>query len=552
MEPKQDDEHPAAGRGASYVRLSRLPHARDSFSPDRQRDMCRERTSRDGVNLIAEFSDLDISARKNARRPGFEAAVKALTERRIETLYVAKLDRLTRQGMGEVGLLLDDLEQVGGRIVFIGDGLDTSQSGARQIIGFLAEQARAESDNIAWRVWLWREYNRRMGQWRRPRPYGFIQTHDGKLKPHPEEAPIIRRLVDDFLNGASLRMLAKRLNEEGISPPRMVAYKEGTAQGRRLKEPTAKTWGVPSIRKILTGPVLAGLQTHRGHVVRDENGEPIPIGEGIITMAERARILAEVERRSITIYRAQDAASVGSRTSSGGRPVSYLLTGLVRCGLCGGNMPGVRLEPKRKNEYRCNRQMNGHPCQGSHIGMPELDKEVVRRFTTKLAALEPGDPLLELVAERWLSTTLPDTETERTTLEASRTDIDARITDLEEARYLRGEFSNAAALARYERMRAKLVESRDAVISALDALGHPPTLDVDALLATELTQEAWEQTPLHRKRDLLRLAIQRVYVWRGKRWMQPAEERIRIVWVGSDETEALSLGPETPRRRDGV
>ena len=249
MEPKQDDEHPAAGKGASYVRLSMLPHARDSFSPDRQRDMCRERTSRDGVNLIAEFSDLDIPARKNARRPGFEAAVKALTERRIET---------------------------------------------------------------------------------------------------PSDHRLSRR-----------------------------------AGPRRVRQ-------------------------HR--------------------MARLA--LARVQ-----------------------------------------------------------------PAYGS---------------------------------------------------------IDARIADLEEARYLRGEFSNAAALARYERMRAKLVESRDAVVSALDALGHPPTLDVDALLATELTQEAWEQTPLHRKRDLLRLAIQRVYVWRGKRWMQPAEERIRIVWVGPDETEAMSLGPETPRRRDGV
>jgi hypothetical protein len=183
--------------------------------------------------------------------------------------------------------------------------------------------------------------------------------------------------------------------------------------------------------------------------------------------------------------------------------------------------------------------------------MPELDEEVVHRFTTKLAALEPGDPLLDLVAERWLSTTLPETAAERVTLESNRTDIDARIADLEEARYLRGEFSDAAGLSRYERLRAKLIESRSAVLSALDTLGPPPTLDVAALLETQLTSEAWEQTPSQRRRDILKLAVQRVYVWRGKRWMQPAEERIRIVWIDAEETEALNLGPDTPRRRDG-
>jgi hypothetical protein len=110
---------------------------------------------------------------------------------------------------------------------------------------------------------------------------------------------------------------------------------------------------------------------------------------------------------------------------------------------------------------------------------------------------------------------------------------------------------NAAGLSRYERLRAKLIESRSAVLSALDTLGPPPMLDIAALLETQLTPEAWEQTPSQRKRDILKLAVQRVYVWRGKRWMQPAEERIQIAWIDAEETDALNLGPGTPRRRDG-
>ena len=54
--------------------------------------------------------------------------------------------------MGHVGLILDELEKVGGRIVFVADGLDTSKPGVWPIIAILAEQARAESDNTSWRV----------------------------------------------------------------------------------------------------------------------------------------------------------------------------------------------------------------------------------------------------------------------------------------------------------------------------------------------------------------------------------------------------------------
>ena len=87
-----------------------------------------------------------------------------------QSLYVAKLDRLTRRGMGHVGLILDELEKVSGRIVFVADGLDTSEPGARPVIAILAEQARAESDNTSWRVGQWHLHNRRHGVWNQQRP----------------------------------------------------------------------------------------------------------------------------------------------------------------------------------------------------------------------------------------------------------------------------------------------------------------------------------------------------------------------------------------------
>jgi hypothetical protein len=150
----------------SYDRLSSLSPTHDSFSPENQRRLNHDAAVRNGEHIVPEFefSDLDISGRKNVYRPGFEKAIRTLLDGRIKTLYVAKLDRLTRRGMGHVGLILDELERVGGRIVFVAEGLDTSKPGARQVIAILAEQARAESDAISWRIGQWHAHNRRMGR----------------------------------------------------------------------------------------------------------------------------------------------------------------------------------------------------------------------------------------------------------------------------------------------------------------------------------------------------------------------------------------------------
>src|SRR6266511_5979151 len=94
-------------------------------------------------------------AESAVHRPGFEKAIRVLLDRRIRTLYVAKVDRLTQHGVTQVDLILDELEKVGGRIVFVAEGLDSSKPGARQIIAILAEQARAEADAISWRIGQW-------------------------------------------------------------------------------------------------------------------------------------------------------------------------------------------------------------------------------------------------------------------------------------------------------------------------------------------------------------------------------------------------------------
>jgi site-specific DNA recombinase len=196
---------------------------------------------------------------------------------------------------------------------------------------------------------------------------------DGKLVPHPIEAPIVRGIVDSFLAGSSLRAIAKRLNAQGVKPARLVFFEEAIAKGYSAKRPSATSWSYVAVRGILTAPALAALISHAGEPCRDEHGEPIFAGVGIVGLNERARILEELRRRA-TLGSVRRA--VRGHAGRDAQP-KYLLTGFGRCGECGKALQ--RIETLRGGVYyRCASKGQGQTCRGGLISGRLLESEVVR------------------------------------------------------------------------------------------------------------------------------------------------------------------------------
>jgi hypothetical protein len=149
----------------------------------------------------------------------------------------------------------------------------------------------------------------------------------------------------------------------------------------------------------------------------------------------------------------------------------------------------------------------------------------------KLAALVPGDPLLDEIAERWFAQKLPDQEADRRALEEGRDAAKARIANLYVARYQRGEFSSPDELATYEHLMQRLREQRDAAEAALDRLPPRPEFDVATLLDGELSVETWSKLPISRQRFLLGLAVHQVWVFSTDRRL---DDRAVVVWHGQE------------------
>lgn len=129
------------------------------------------------------------------------------------------------------------------------------------------------------------------------RPFGYERD---KVTVRESEAETIRLLVDRFLAGESVRSLVAWMIEQEIPT---------TAKG--------ESWRTPALRAILVSGRIAGIRDHHG-----EAAGPAA-WPAIISAAKHQQVLATFQTK---------------KTSGRRAPRRYLLSGLLRCGKCGGRL----------------------------------------------------------------------------------------------------------------------------------------------------------------------------------------------------------------------
>jgi site-specific DNA recombinase len=201
-------------KAAICTRLSNADE--NSTSTKRQETECREYASRHDLEVVEVFVDEGISGYKDVERPAFDEAVDNLARGEFDVLIAWKLDRLSRRGMGQVGAILDKLENTGRKIVTVVDGVDTSQATGRLMIGLLAEMARSESVNTSVRPKAQRREAREKGRISvGSPPWGMTRREDGSYVPDLETGPIAREVLDRVLAGEATINLVRWLNSNG-------------------------------------------------------------------------------------------------------------------------------------------------------------------------------------------------------------------------------------------------------------------------------------------------------------------------------------------------
>lgn len=335
-----------------YLRLSVDRDGKDSL--ERQEKDLRAWAKREKLKVRKVWADTVSGYKKDVTRENFNSAIDALAAGEVGTLAVWKLDRLSRRGAGQVGTILDRLEEVGGRIYFLRDSLDSSDSNQRTLIILVSEQARAESANTSLRVRDRIAKDAAKGIPKKgTRPFGY--EPDG-ITLRPSEADLIRDAVADVLAGKrSMLRIAKDWTEAG-------ALTDGMRRERRgkdgIKKPALPRWTATTVRGVLLRERNAGLLVHEGVVM------PVSMIQPIITEEQHDALKARIK--------------VGTPLSE---RAHSLLGGIIRCGECDATMHGTMAYSQRKGGprnvyrvYKCQQTLYDKSRRHATIQAPIADE----------------------------------------------------------------------------------------------------------------------------------------------------------------------------------
>jgi DNA invertase Pin-like site-specific DNA recombinase len=303
------------------IRLSNLDDA--TTAPERQLDQITHAAKARDLDavILPAVEDLDVSGRISPfRRPGLGPVLAdPALYGQFDALYVAKLDRLTRN-LGDFAELVKWCRKHGKTLASVAEALDLESPAGRLAADILVRFAQFEAERASERRAEAALTLRNRGLWNGGSvPYGYRPTRadDGihwTLEPDPAQAAVIRRMVAMILDDISASAVARALNADHVPTA------QDDQRRRSGKPPRGNVWSTSAVLGILRNPALIGQsRDNDGRLYRDGSG--LPITREPILDAE-------------TWQRLQHFLDAYATRREGGRKARALLSGVATCAHC--------------------------------------------------------------------------------------------------------------------------------------------------------------------------------------------------------------------------
>ena len=258
------------------------------------------------------YADEGISGTKNDR-PEFNRMMQDARDHKFDMIITKKVTRLGRNIL-TVLQTIRELKDLGIDVYFEKDNVHTLGSNGEMYLTALAiyaeEEARSASENVRWRIK--RKFQSGIPTYVKPYGYKFV---DGHLEIIPEEAEVIRRIYQMYLDGMGLQAIANKLNSDGNTPGKNQWWIYHIGQILRNEKYTGNLMLQKTYRPdVLTKKKVRNIGQWEKFYVRETH-------EAIIPQEMFDRVQEEIARRE---------KKVGQKAST--KP---LLAGKLKCGQCG-------------------------------------------------------------------------------------------------------------------------------------------------------------------------------------------------------------------------
>lgn len=392
---------------AIYARYSSdLQH--DRSIEDQSRN-CKLFAQRRGWSVLEEhiYADRALSGSTMAGRPALQRLLNAaeLKVKPFDCLLVDDTSRLSRNKV-EQGQIIQDLQDCGVFIYFVSDNIDTRDEITQDVI----LPVYGIKDSLYCRDLAKKTKRGMEGQVLKGfnpggRTYGYcyervldpsglidkktqqVRSLGTRIFTDEERAKVIRQIFAMYASGYGLKSIATALTDQGITPP---------SPERQLQR-GAKTlsWCPNAIRVMLRNPKYIGDWTWNKTVStrkrrtgkRTYTARP---REDWVEHKDPALAIVDQDIWQAVQNRFSRQSGAQRRTEIAPRR-SYLLSGLLKCGICGSSLIVTSIHKGGDIDYRCsfNWQRGAKACPNNvRIKGVEIENLVIEAIKTHLLTPE--------------------------------------------------------------------------------------------------------------------------------------------------------------------
>ena len=372
----------------TYKRVSTAMQI-DGYSLDAQRARMKAYADFNDYEIVGEYEDAGKSGKSIEGRMQFRQMMEDVKSGKDNISYVLvfKLSRFGRNA-ADVLSTLQVMQDFGVNLICVEDGIDSSKDAGKLMISVLSAVAEIERENIRVQTMEGRIQKAREGKWNGGfAPYGY-QLVNGKLEINEEEAVAIRTIYDQYVNtDIGSNGISKYLENHGI---REIQRQNG-------KNPL---FDAHLVRLILKNPVYCGKiaygrrKTEKVHGTRNEyhlvEQENFLLVDGLheaiipedVWNAAQAKLIAQAKKYE--------------HVNKGKNERTHLLSGIVKCPICGAGMYGNKSIKYKKDGtkykdffyYGCKHRgmQQGHKCDYRKQIREELLDDAVAEVIVKLVS----------------------------------------------------------------------------------------------------------------------------------------------------------------------
>jgi site-specific DNA recombinase len=473
-------------RWGAVLRRSRLNPDGTEGSTSRQERAIQDYVKQNDMGrVVAFYSDIASAYNGKARREDFDNALADLKAGRIDGIIAWKVDRLTRR-RSEASRLLTLLEESGGRLATVVEGIDTADPAKREIteiaLAIYAGSAESESEAIGERISLMHLDRARKGlvQPSSVRPFGHTEDWQTLV---PAEVKVLHEAAERLFRGEASFSIAADFT------------------AREIPKPSGKTrWGSNVLRRMLLSPRMVAKREYGGTLYELEGVPPIFDTQ---TWERLCAVLA-------------------SRTTRSGPVEQHLLSSIALCGVCGRSLASSTSGRKSLKTYVCRPRFEGDQvCRKISVSAPHAEQRVTSLVLDFLADKERVGKLLRKHAAG------PELDA-----------IQGRIAELGDSLHALAQALNPPPgvprlpLESYYEQ-ARLIEEERRELHKRMAVTREAALLAE-VLSFEDAEKEWASRSLHWRRSILKLVTERIVVEPRGKLLPKNDPRFRPGFNGFD------------------